>query len=233
MNAFHRSWADDSSEITWPIDRLALAAARAQNDDDVFPVDLFVDERWDDEEIAVPAFYVLGGPPSVTRMTRGLGKVTQARGIVKHIEEDRIVLGTPGICTSEVSVGYHLPASVDVRPLIGRRVRVTLEEEPLPKLRTEQTLTIRAAATDHLWLAARHDADGEATHAIGGKLVRVTCSPNAGGPLVVDAGDVHRIVPPRGEARLVLEGARYVVELAPRDGAGGVSYFIADERLWH
>jgi hypothetical protein len=166
-------------------------------------------------------------------MTRGLGTVAQARGIVKRIEEDHLVLGTPGSKAREVLVGFRLPASVDVRPLIGRRVRLALEEEPRPRGVAEQTLTVRAATDGHVWLVARRAGEGEATHAVGDTKVRVTGSPNDGGALVVAAGDLRRIVPPGGDARIALGGARYVFEHTLRDPAGCAAYFLADDRLWH
>ena len=42
MNALYRSWPDDSSEVTRPVDVLALSGERGANDDVVWPVEAFL-----------------------------------------------------------------------------------------------------------------------------------------------------------------------------------------------
>jgi hypothetical protein len=216
--------------VTRPREVLAPSGEHATSNDDDFPVDLFVDEGWDDES-PVPSFMVVGNPPSVLRMQRASGAVTQAHGVVKRIEEDCLILGTPGISSNEVSVGYRLPASVDLRPLIGRRVWLKLEEDPRSGGSSGQTLTIRAA-DDHVWLIARCGRAHDEEHSLGGAVVRMSLAPKEGGPLVVAAPDLRHIVPPGSETRMKVGASRYVVEHLSHD-EGCASYFIADDQLWH
>lgn len=235
MTTAHFSWADDtldsSLEETCPGDVLALSGEMVANDDDVWPVELFLEDEWD-ADARDPHFFVTGGPPVVLRMQCGRQLVTQAQGIVKRILEDRLILGVPGMTTNEIALGYKLPASVDLRPLIGRRVRVMLEEEAAPGGRAGQTLTVRTL-DDHVWLVARIGAAHDVAHALGEGTVRVTLSPKHDGPLVVAAPGLQHIVSPSGEATMRIGASRYVVELVSRDGAAYGAYFIADARLWH
>jgi hypothetical protein len=242
MNAFNRSWANDSSEVTRPVDVLVLTGEHVTDDDDddheVFPLEQFLEDGWDDEngwDDGSPdiSFFMVGGAHSVVRIPLGRGVVTQGQGVVKHLEEDRLLLGTPGISFHEVSLTYRLPASLDLRPLIGRRVVLTLEEEEAPSGgRVGQTLTVRTL-DGRVWLVARCGVVREVDHALAGGVVRVSLSPKDGGPLVVATPDMQHIVAPGGEGRMRIGASRYVVELVSRDESGGAAYFIADDLLWH
>jgi hypothetical protein len=153
--------------------------------------------------------------------------------MVKRIQEDLLILGTPGSCANEVTVGYHLPASIDLRPLVGRRVRLTLDEEEDPcGGRCEQTLTVRTH-DDRVWLIARWGVILYASHLLGTAVVCLTLSPDEAGPLVVATPELHHAVAPGGEARMRIGLARYVIELLSRDASGHAAYFIADASLWH
>jgi len=230
MNA-HPSWADESSEVTRPVDVLALSGEHAANDDEVWPVEVFLEESWDDTSPDL-SFFLVGGPPSVVRIPQGQGLQTQAHGVVKRIEEDRVLLGTPGSTSHEISLGYRLPASLDLRPLVGRRVRVMLEEEPPSGGRSGQTLTVRSA-DDRVWLIARCGAALDVAHSLGKAVIRVRLSPEDGGPLAVLLPGIQHIVPPGGERRMRVGASRFVVEHVSRDDAGRAAYFIADDLLWH
>lgn len=204
MNTLHRSWddgtLDPSDDVTRPGDVLALTGERPAND--------------------APAFSVAGPPPAVLRVQLPGRVVTTARGIVKRTLEDRLVLGKPGRSSDEVHVGYALPASIDLRPLAGRRVHLTLdEEEAAPDGRVAQTLAIRTH-DDHLWLVARRGCLRDDVHAFAGAPAPVTVSPKEGGPVVVSVADLPTIVAPGGEARFRIGESRYVVELVSRDERG-------------
>jgi len=230
MNALDQSWADDSSEVTRPGDVLALTGERG-DDDGVWPVEHFLEDGWDDESPPL-SFFVIGGPPSVVRMHYWGGVVTHAHGVVKRVEEDVVILGTPGSSCHEISLGYRLPASLDLRPLIGRRVRLTLEEAPPSGGLTAQTLTIRTA-DDHVWLVARFGSVQGIEYLIGGVEVLVFLSMKAEGPLVVATPTLQHSVAPGEETLVAIGPARYAVEHVWRDDSGCAAYFIADDRLWH
>lgn len=194
----------------------------------------WLDETWDSLDAGDPSlsFDIEGDRLAVHTAHRTRGTVTEAQGIVKRIEEDRILLGTPGLSTDVAVVRYRLPASLDLRALVGRRVRISLVEAPGPGLRRAQTLTIRTG-DDRVWLVARSGPVNDVAHTLAGCVVRVSFSPADGGPLVVSPPDVRHIVGAGSEVRLRLGAARFVVELVSRDLAGCGAYFIADDLLWH
>jgi hypothetical protein len=231
MNALDRSWSDDSSEVTRPGDVLALSGEPHANDDQVWPVEAFLEDGWEDESPAL-SFFLIGGPPSVVRMHYWAGVVTQAHGVVKRVDEDLVVLGTPGSPFHEISLGYRLPASLDLRPLIGRRVRLTLEEAPPSGGVSAQTLTIRTA-DDHVWLVARFGGVRGVEHCIAGVEVHMSLSMRDDGPLVITPPDLRHSVARGEEAMILIGSCRYIAELVWRDDSGSAAYFIADDRLWH
>jgi hypothetical protein len=221
------------SDVTRPGDVLALSGERVAHgdDDEVFPLEDFLDDGWDDD--GAMRFSVRGGAPDVIRMRHvSGGLVTQAQGIVKRVEEDRLLLGTPGRATHAIALEYRVPASLDLRPLIGRRVQVRLEDASTPDGRAAQVLTLRTP-DGRVWLVARSGVTENVAHALGGAEVRLSLAPGGGGPLVVSTPDLEHIVAPGGEARLRVGGLRYVAELVSRDASGWADYFIADDRLWH
>jgi hypothetical protein len=194
----------------------------------------WLDETWDSLDAGEPAlrFDIDGDRLAVHRTQRTRGTLTEATGIVKRIQEDRLLLGTPGLSSEVAVVGYTLPASVDLRALIGRRVRISLVEEPGPGGRRGQTLTVRTA-DDRVWLVARSGPARDVAYTLAGAVVRVSFSPSEGGPLVVSPPQARHIVGAGAEVRLRLGSNSYVVELVSRDPAGCGAYFIADDLLWH
>jgi hypothetical protein len=194
----------------------------------------WLDETWDSLDAGDPPirFDVEGDRLAVHSARRTRGTLTEAQGIVKRLEEDRIVLGTPGLSTDVATVRYRLPASLDLRALIGRRVRITVVEEPGPGLRRAQTITIRTA-DDRVWLVARSGPVRAVAYTLAGSVVRVSFSPTEGGPLVVSPPDARHIVGAGSEVRLRFGAARFVLELVSRDPAGCGTYFIASDLLWH
>jgi hypothetical protein len=149
---------------------------------------------------------------------------------VKRLEEDRLILGTPGSASREITLGYRLPASIDLRPLVGRRVRATLEQEST-RAGCSQTLVIRTA-DDHEWLIARCGVATESIYTLGGAVVGVNLGGDARSALVVIAPSSRHVVPPGGEARIRVGASRFVVELVSRDDTMA-AYTIVDDRLWH
>jgi hypothetical protein len=233
MRALQHSRATDDSwdEVTQRREALAVSREISSDaDGEGWAVD--VDDAWD--EPAPLGFCIDGAHPAVVRLWRDRSNVTEAQGVVKRIEEDRLLLGTPGTCSYEVALSYRLPASVDLRALVGRRVRLTLVDELARGAARvpEQTLTI-STQDGRVWLIARQGSARDLTHTLEGGEVRVMLSQKEGGPLVVAPPDLKHIVAPGGEAHLRVGKHRFVVELVSRDDRGRAAYFIADELLWH
>ncbi|HEY8038662.1 MAG TPA: hypothetical protein VIF15_02670 [Polyangiaceae bacterium] len=177
-------------------------------------------------------FHLEGDPHAVRRYRRGWVCITRGKGVAKRIEEDRLHLGTPGVQQSDAAMDYSLPASIDLRPLVGRRVILGLSEEPLPHGGRGQTLTVQTR-DGRVWLVARYGGGGAVAYHMGGLEVRAALSPRHDGPLVVGTPDLQWLVPPGGTAHMKLGISRLVVEHVSRDGAGCGSYLVADRLLWH
>jgi hypothetical protein len=175
------------------------------------------------------AFRIDGEHPSVVRQEGLNALFTEATGLAKRIEEDCLRLGTPGAPVHAVSMMYRLPASIDLRPLVGRRLRLSLVDEPGPTF--GQTLTI-GTVDGRVWLVARYGGTDGVTHDIAGARVRVRLSAMEDGPLVVTALDLEHVLGPGSDAPMSIGNRRFVIEHLARD-RGCVAYVIADHSLWH
>jgi hypothetical protein len=150
-------------------------------------------------------------------------------GPVKHVDEDHLDLGTPGFRTALASLEYHLPASIDLRPLLGRKVRLFVGDVRSPTAHG-RTLTIHGDR-DRVWLVAHHGSN-PLWQNIAGIDLSVAASPELGGLLVVGPPGRTCVVAPGSSAPIAWGASRFVVELLLL-GRGTASYVIADERLWH
>jgi hypothetical protein len=212
-------------------------------------IDIDIDDSWDapaaeepdlrstwDQEptsgpnaVATVAFRIDGEHPAVVRHESTNAAFTEATGLAKRIDEDCVLLGTPGASVHAVSMMYRLPASIDLRPLLGRRLRLSLVDEPGPTF--GQTLTI-GTLDGRVWLVARYGGTDGVTHDLAGARVRVRLSPKEYGPLVVTALDLEHVLGPGSDAPMSIGNRRFVVEHLARD-RGCVAYLIADQSLWH
>ncbi|HEY3822101.1 MAG TPA: hypothetical protein VGL81_33280 [Polyangiaceae bacterium] len=152
------------------------------------------------------------------------GWLTIAQGRVEDVGAHHLGL------ESDVTLAYVVPASIDLRPLRGAYVRITLTDDAaLPGPRA-QTLTIADEARRPL-LVARFGPAGQ-THAIGKSRLRTTLSQRPDGPMafgteklqyMVQIGDHVRVHEPVGE---------FVVHFVARTASGQVAYVIAHQALW-
>lgn len=195
--------------------------------------DAWEDAIPDDDDGDLPfAFYVAGPPAAVARILVGDRAFARASGVVKRITDAALVLGTPGSPVDEVTVGYRLPASIDLRALVGRRVRVTLDERITEDGIAARTLTIHTAG-DRLWLVVFCGEPSDARHAVGDESLRVTMAPREDGPMVVAVKAMRHIVPAGGETRIAVGDRRFAAELVAREESGSVAYYVVDDALWH
>ena len=176
----------------------------------------WIDEGWECAELPPVSFAI--EPHRDDR-----AHVSCVEGIVKHVDEERLHLGTPGFRREHAFLEYHLPASLDLRPLVGRRVRVEVAQR--------RTLSI-CGDNGRLWLVAHHGRDAF-WQSVGGVDLCVTVSKVAEGMLVVGPSGRQQVVEPGGSARISWGSRAWVVELVSYGEAGEAAYFIADACLWH
>ncbi len=180
----------------------------------------WIDESWDSQELPPLSFALVAGGGCELP----LSSVT---GVVKHVDEQRLDIGTPGFREDRAHVDYHLPASLDLRSLLGRRVRVDVVQ----RVDDGQTLTI-SADTGSLWLAA-YCGKAPFRHGFGGNDLCVRFFDNPGEALLVECCRTTRRVA-CGESARVPCGARvWIVEFVSLTNSGDAAYFVADATLWH
>jgi hypothetical protein len=152
-------------------------------------------------------------------------------GIVRHVDEQRIDIGTPGFRAAVAWLAYHLPASLDLRPLLGRRLQIQHVRRCKPDGEIEETLTIRGR-DGRLWLVA-HVGQSPFWQNVEGVDVSLSVSKDAqelrvggnpGRDHLLQSGEYARV--PCGRQELVAEFVEW-------SETGQAAYFLADASLWH
>ena len=132
------------------------------------------------------------------------------------------------------SLRHALPASIDLTPLIGKRVRVTLMHAA-PSLASDagvtQTLTITGEGGRLLLVAHSGHVRGN-THMLGKVSVYVALSQRPGGPMVFGTARLQSLVRV-GDSVRVRDGEHlYVLSFHARAANGNASYVITSGALW-
>jgi hypothetical protein len=178
---------------------------------------------------AVPAIrFALEGRSSIRPRTAGRRTMIRAaEGRVLGIEEARLWLGEG----DDVALSYSLPASIDLAPLVGRRVRVAIRHEPLREGPNSQLLTIADEDGPVRLIAHFGEANGH-VHAIGDTHVRVALSLREGGPIAFGTEHLQCLVQVGEHVLLRDRDSAYVMEFIARSRAGYAAYAIVDRALW-
>ncbi|HEX8792072.1 MAG TPA: hypothetical protein VF765_14050 [Polyangiaceae bacterium] len=176
----------------------------------------WIDDGWDPAEMPAVSFAIEPRRATSARLSR-------AEGVVKHVDEERLHIGTPGFRNEHAQLEYHLPASLDLRPLVGRRVHVEIAQG--------RTLTIWGD-TGRLWLVAHRGRDAF-WQSVGGFDLCVSISKEAEEMVVVGPGGQSHILRCGESARITCGSRSWIVELVAYYEPGEGAYFIADASLWH
>jgi len=182
-------------------------------------------QRWRCVEAIPPLLFSVEGLSAVRGREPGSrGWLSIAEGRVEAVGDHHVDL------EGDVTLAYVVPPRVDLRPLRGAYVKLTLTDEPASAGPRAQVLTIADAAGRPL-LLARFGRAGQ-VHAIGKSRVRTAVSQRPGGPMafgtdklqyVVHVGDHVRVREPVGE---------FVLHFVARTAYDYVAYVIVDETLW-
>jgi hypothetical protein len=178
-------------------------------------------------------------PPSV-RLGPGGALTRVVEGVVRRVHAADICLFAPASAVpgrvEEVHVRHELPASLDLRPLVGRAVRVTTVYAEVGASRPDSTLTV-ADETGRVWLIARSGTVDGASHALsrepGAPVLHAALSQRPAGPLVIGTAALQWLVPMGKPGVLHLpDGSVLRAVLVSRSLEGTASYVIADARLF-
>jgi hypothetical protein len=164
-------------------------------------------------------FNIDGETSVVARVASGRSLIVSAEGTAVRDEESRLWFG-------DVSLSYSLPDSFALRPLVGRRLRITLLHEEAPCGGVGQTLTVNGP-DGHVWLLARHGEVRSVAHTIEGRELFAALSQRPDGPLVVGTRQLQWLV---GTGERVNLGGHLVAHFVGRDGECA-AYVFADESL--
>lgn len=152
-------------------------------------------------------------------------------GVVRHVDEERVDIGTPGFRAAFATLAYHLPASLDLRPLLGRRVQIEHERRSRPDGQIEDTLTIRDHA-GRLWLVA-HVGQSPFWQNVGGVDVSLSISNDVQELRVAGTPGRDHLLQSGEYARVPCGRQELVAELVDCSETGQAAYFLADASLWH
>ena len=185
-------------------------------------------QPWKCVEAAAAILFALEGESSVRsrRRPRRLS-IHTAEGRASSLETGRIFL-TEG---DAASLRFDLPEQIDLAPLLGQRVHVTLRDEPLPLGPMGQLLTIADDTGRVRMLAHFGTADGE-LHALGTMSVRVALSQRPHGPIVFGTEQLQCAVHVGEQVEISDASGQYVMHLVARTAAGYAAYVIVDRSLW-
>lgn len=177
---------------------------------------------------AVPPilFSVEGG----TAVRRGgqRASIAAIEGRAAALEDGALVVEDDG---EELRLRHNLPERIDLRPLLRKRVRVTLRSAPQALGPAEQLLTI-ADRAGRVLLLARFGPVGGEPHVIGATRLVAALSQRPGGPMVFGTPELQWIVH-KGEHVTLRERDRdLVMYFLARTAAGAAAYVIVDRAMW-
>jgi hypothetical protein len=180
-------------------------------------------------ERLVPLYFSLSGDASVVAAdVAGGSRIRSAEGIAWRADSTRLCLEVPG---KRVALSHNLPRSIDLQPLLGHSLRVTLVEEAPPSGIPSQTLTL-CGALGQVWLIARLGPVRGVVHAIGGVEVHAALSQRPDGPLVVGTRQLQGLAYPGGHVRLPGPRGALVFELVARVSSDTAAYVLAESTIY-
>lgn len=176
-------------------------------------------QRWRCVE-AVPALlFSVEGPGA----PRG-GRLVVAEGRVEDVGAHVLLLD------GDVRLGFVLPDRVDLRSLVGKRVKLALNDEPSTSGPRAQTLSVTDPAGRPL-VVARFGPAGQ-VHTIGGSRVRAALSQRPDGPMAFGTERLQYVVKVGQHVRVCDGRGDLVVHFVARTAYDYVAYVIVDRTLW-
>jgi hypothetical protein len=180
---------------------------------------------WRCVEVVPPISFSLEGRTSVRRARRS--SIAVVEGLAAELSDGALVIDDG----DELRLRYTLPAFFDLRPLLGRRIRVTLRSTPLAAGPTEQLLTI-ADHAGRTWMIAHFGPLEGETHVVGETRLVAALSQRPGGPMVFGTKELQSIVH-IGEHVAVHDGQHeLVMHFVARTPLGYAAYAIVDRALY-
>ena len=170
-------------------------------------------------------FSLEGAPREELRRGREVMTLASGEGTVRDVTTTRLVVEG----TRPLLLTHGLPG-VDLRPLQGRRVRLSLREHSTAGRDAARTISI--AAADGLVLLVAHDGPLlPEVHLLDGMAVSMALSQRRRGSLVVGTREGMTAVGVGERALLDTAGCRYGVAFLGHGGRGAGAYVLAHASL--
>ncbi len=180
-------------------------------------------QRWKCVEAVPPILFSVEGLSAV----RGPGRrgwLTVAEGQVEDVGNHHVVL------EDDVRLAYVLPSRIDLRPLRGSFVRITLNDEPAGAGPRAQTLTLADDAGAPR-LFARFGPAGQVC-TVGSSRVRTSLSQRPDGPMTVGTDKLQYVVHVGEHVHMQEPMGDFVVHFVARTAFDYVTYVVAEMALW-
>ncbi|HEY8089149.1 MAG TPA: hypothetical protein VIF09_14925 [Polyangiaceae bacterium] len=182
-------------------------------------------QRWKCVESVPPILFSVEGLSAVRGREPGhRGWLTVAEGVVQDVRNHHVVL------EDDVRLAYVLPGRVDLRPLLGCYVKVTLNDEPAAAGPRAQTLTI-ADETGRPRVFARFGPAGHVC-TVGSSRVRAALSQRPDGPMTVGTDKLQYVVHVGEHVRMREPAGDFVVHFVARTVFDYVTYVVTERALW-
>jgi hypothetical protein len=181
-------------------------------------------QRWKCVESVPPLLFSIEGLSAVRGRGGRAGWLTVAEGFVDAVRPRHLTL------EDDVTLGYVLPPRVDLTPLLGSYVKLTLADEPVALGPRAQTLTITDEPGRTL-LLARFGEAGQA-HVLGRSRVRTALSQRPDGPIAFGTDRLQYVVQIGEHVRIREPGGEFVLSFLARTAYDYVAYVIVDRALW-
>ncbi len=182
-------------------------------------------QRWKCVAEVAPLLFSIEGQTAVRGREPGRrGWLTIAAGLVDHVSDHHLCL------EGDVRLAYVVPPRIDLRPLRGAYVKITLDDEAAPVGPRAQLLTLSDDQGNPL-LLARFGPAGQ-THAIGRSRVRTTLSQRPNGPMAFGTEKLQYLVQIGEHVRMHEPAGEFVLHFVARTPHDHVAYVIAQKRLW-
>lgn len=182
-------------------------------------------QRWKCVESVPPILFSVEGLSAVRgRDPDRRGWITVAEGTVEDVRNHHVVL------EDDVRLAYVLPPRVDLRPLRGTYVKITLSDEPAASGPRAQTLTI-ADRHGTPRLLARFGPSGRVCW-MGRARVQAALSQRPDGPMTVGTDRIQYVVQVGEHVRMREPAGDFVVHFVARTAFDYVTYVVAEQALW-
>jgi hypothetical protein len=185
---------------------------------------------------SLPLWFDLSGDVAVVIPTPR-SEVCTAEGTAWRTDAASLELSQAHAGARSVTLAHNLPSSINLAPLLGKTLRVTLVHDEADNTNCgvlaagSQTLSISGPG-GRVWLVARFGPVHGVIHSVGGTEVRAALSQRPMGPLVVGTEQSQWLVYP--ECHVTLGGAAQglVVEHVARPSTESAAYVIVESSLY-